>query len=110
MTRLALFAALVTGLLSAGSSRADVEVAPPPRPKGVPFKPPAPAAKAEDPTETVGKIIKNTKDVTERLAKSDGLKYFEALVVGWEPIAPLRRPAGAAAVFAVSSSETAPSA
>ncbi|HUR53344.1 MAG TPA: hypothetical protein VMZ71_04400, partial [Gemmataceae bacterium] len=71
MTRVTLFAALLTGVLSAGSSRADMEVAPPPRPQGMPFTPPAPAAKAEDPAETVGKIIKNTKDVTERLAKSD---------------------------------------
>ena len=69
MTRPALFAALLTGLLCA-ASRADLEVAPPPRPKGVPFTPP-PAAKSEDPAETVSKIIKNAKDVTERLSKSD---------------------------------------
>ena len=69
MTRPALFAALLTGILGA-ASRADVEVAPPPRPKGVPFTPP-PAAKSEDPAETVGKIIKNAKDVTERLSNSD---------------------------------------
>lgn len=71
MTRAGLFAVLVAVVL-VGASRADVEVAPPPRPAGVPFQPPAPAtAPAEDPAATVGKIIKNSQDVTDRLAKND---------------------------------------
>ncbi len=46
--------------------------------------------------------------LAERLAKTDGLKYFEALVVGWEPIGPSRRAIGAAAVFTASPGEAAP--
>lgn len=70
MTRALVFAVLLLGILST-ASRADVEVAPPPRPAGVPLTPPPPPAKAEDPAETVGKIIKNSKDVTDKLAKND---------------------------------------
>jgi hypothetical protein len=71
MTRAAIFTALLTGVLGGASRADDVEVAPPPRPAGVPFQPPAASPKAEDPAETVGKIIKNSKDVTDKLAKSD---------------------------------------
>ncbi|MBV8664285.1 MAG: WcaI family glycosyltransferase [Hyphomicrobiales bacterium] len=45
--------------------------------------------------------------LAERLAKSDGLKCFEALVVDWEPMALSRRAARAAAAFAPSSGEAA---
>jgi hypothetical protein len=67
VTRAALFAAL---LATAGQATAADEI-PPPRPKGVPFVPPPAAPKAEDPAETVIKIIKNAKDITDRLAMSD---------------------------------------
>jgi hypothetical protein len=74
MTRSAPFAVLA-GLLLAAASRADVEVAPPPRevrPDGTRDPAPVPKVpKAENPAETVGKIIKNSKTITERLAKSD---------------------------------------
>ena len=45
--------------------------------------------------------------LAERLAKSDGLNHFEALVVRWEPIAPPRRSTVAAATFAAPSGEAA---
>ena len=61
---------LLFGLLSAANLRADVEVAPPPRPKGVPFVPPEPAKK-ENPLETVDRIIKNSKAVGDKLAMTD---------------------------------------
>jgi hypothetical protein len=76
MTRFALFAAAVAGVLSASASRADVEVAPPPRevrPDGSRASAPAPekAAKPANPAETVARIIKNSKAVGDRLAKTD---------------------------------------
>ena len=74
MTRTALLAALLVG--SASLSRADVDVAPPPREVGPDGKaPPAPAAEAvpkpANPVETVEKIIKNSKAIADRLAESD---------------------------------------
>lgn len=75
MTRATLFAALALGLLSSAASRADVEVAPPPREVGPDGKaPPAPlpeAAKAANPVETVEKIITNSKAIADRLAQTD---------------------------------------
>jgi hypothetical protein len=89
MTRTALFAALLTGVLSA-ASRADTGAIPPPRevrPDGSrdPAPPPdpdtqaaraakpgaGPVVKSDNPAETVEKIIKNSKDITDRLAKTD---------------------------------------
>lgn len=74
MTRVLLFALMTAGLLSA-SSRADVEVAPPPRevrPDGTRDLAPAPdATAAEDPAVTVDRIIKNSKAVGDRLAGTD---------------------------------------
>jgi hypothetical protein len=71
MTRTTLCAALLLGLLSS-ASRADVEVAPPPREVGPDGKaPPAPGAKSDDPAETVEKIIKNSKAIADRLAQTD---------------------------------------
>lgn len=74
MTRTALFAALLVG--SASLSRADVEVAPPPREVGPDGKaPPAPAPeavpKSANPVETVERIIQNSKAIADRLAESD---------------------------------------
>ena len=89
MTRPAFFAALLIGLLSA-ASKADVEKIPPPRevrPDGSRAPAPEPdpdtlaaraakpgtavVAKAENPAETVEKIIKNSKDISDRLANTD---------------------------------------
>lgn len=76
MTRVSLFVAVLAATLSAPSSRADVEVAPPPRevqPDGTRTKaPPAETvAPAENPVETVDRIIKNSKAVGDRLARTD---------------------------------------
>lgn len=73
MTRLLAFAVLAAGVVSA--SRADVPVAPPPReirPDGTRDPAPAPeAAPKEDPLAIVERIIKNSKDVGDKLATSD---------------------------------------
>ncbi|MDB5310331.1 MAG: hypothetical protein JWO38_4533 [Gemmataceae bacterium] len=76
MTKVALLAAALVGALSAAPSRADVEVAPPPRevrPDG--SRDPAPAAaepaRPENPAETVDRIIKNSKTVGDKLAMTD---------------------------------------
>lgn len=76
MTRTTLFAAALFGLLSSAGSRADVEVAPPPREVGPDGKtPPAPtpdaAPKSTNPVETVEKIITNSKAIADRLARTD---------------------------------------
>jgi hypothetical protein len=74
MTRVTFFALLAAGVLSA-LSRADVAVAPPPReirPDGT--RDPVPVAevpKKEDPREVVERIIKNSKDVGDKLAMTD---------------------------------------
>ena len=89
MTRIALFTALLTGVLSA-ASRAESEAIPPPREiRADGSRDPAPepdpntltakaakfesvtVAKSENPAETVEKIIKNSKTITDRLADSD---------------------------------------
>ncbi len=74
MTRILLFALMTAGLLSA-SSRADVEVAPPPREVRTDgSRDPAPAPDAtdvEDPAITVDRIIKNSKAVGDKLADTD---------------------------------------
>lgn len=68
MTRLALLFALLPGVASA----ADVEVAPPPREAGQPFvEPDAAAHSADDPAETVDRIVKNARSVGDRLAMTD---------------------------------------
>lgn len=75
MTRFALFVAAVAGVVSAGPSRADVAVAPPPRevrPDG--SRDPAPEVTQgpkENPAEVVDRIIKNSKAVGDRLAMTD---------------------------------------
>lgn len=73
MTRLFAFAVLAAGVVSA--SRADVPVAPPPReirPDGTRDPVPAPeAAPKEDPLAIVERIIKNSKDVGDKLAVTD---------------------------------------
>jgi hypothetical protein len=76
VTRFALFAATVGGVLAAAPSRAEVEVAPPPRevrPDGSRAPAPAPekAAKPDNPIETVERIIKNSKAVGDKLAMTD---------------------------------------
>jgi hypothetical protein len=66
---------MVAGVVGlAGAARAQLPVAPPPRPAGTPSAPaqkPEPQAKAEDPAAVVDRIIKNSKDVGERLEKTD---------------------------------------
>lgn len=62
MTRLALFAAGLSALLGS-AARADLPVAPPPRP--------AAPRDAEDPAKVVDRIIANSKDVTDKLAKTE---------------------------------------
>lgn len=74
MTRFALFAAALAGVLSAAPSQADVAVAPPPRPvrpDGTRDPVPDAAAKKEDPAEVVDRIIKNSKAVGDQLARTD---------------------------------------
>ena len=75
MTRAASFALLAAALASASASRADVEVAPPPReirPDGTRDPAPAPeVAKKENPLEVVDRIIKNSKVVGDKLAMTD---------------------------------------
>src|SRR5262249_2136001 len=71
-TRIALLVAALAGLLQAAGARAEVPVAPAPReirPDG--SRDPAPQPKSEDPAETVGRIIQNSKVVGERLAMTD---------------------------------------
>ncbi|MBA4064783.1 MAG: hypothetical protein C0501_13935 [Isosphaera sp.] len=73
MTRAASFVLLAAGVASA--ARAEVPVAPPPRevrPDGT--RDPVPAAEPvqrEDPLEVVDRIVKNSKAVGDRLAKTD---------------------------------------
>lgn len=72
---LALFVATVAGL-AGPSAGADLPVAPPPRairPDGTrdPAPKPEAPAKAEDPAVVVDRIIKNSKDVGDRLEKKD---------------------------------------
>src|SRR5262245_51095742 len=73
MTRILFFALLTAGVVAA--SRADVQVAPPPReirPDG--SRDPAPEAtppKQEDPREVVERIIKNSNAVGDKLAMTD---------------------------------------
>jgi len=60
----------------ASLSRADVEVAPPPREvgpdgKAPPAPTPEPVVKSDNPAETVEKIIKNSKAIADRLARTD---------------------------------------
>src|SRR5262249_16846680 len=73
MTRLFVFAVLTAGVVSV--SRADVPVAPPPREiraDGSPDPGPSPeAAPKEDPLAVVERIIKNSKDVGDKLAMTD---------------------------------------
>jgi hypothetical protein len=75
MTRVVFFALLAAGVVSASASRADVDVAPPPRevrPDG--SRDPAPEAtppKQEDPREVVERIIKNSNAVGDKLAMTD---------------------------------------
>jgi hypothetical protein len=75
MSRGILFALLTTGVLSASSPRAQVEVAPAPRairPDGTRDPAPRPtAAKKENPLEVVQRIIKNSKTVGDKLAMTD---------------------------------------
>lgn len=74
MTRFVLFLAALTGVLAAGSSRADVEVAPPPREVRTDgSRDPAPISNAsqENPAEVVERIIKNSKAVGDKLAMTD---------------------------------------
>ncbi|MBP3955208.1 hypothetical protein J8F10_07930 [Gemmata sp. G18] len=71
---LVLFAAV--GSLANARAGAEVPVAPPPReirPDGTrdPVPPPEPPAKGEDPAVTVKRIIENSKDVGDKLAKTD---------------------------------------
>lgn len=72
MTR---FVSFVVALLAlAPAARGGVEVAPPPRevrPDGTRAAVPDPPGPAEDPAETVGRIITTSKAVGERLAKTD---------------------------------------
>src|SRR5581483_2372126 len=73
-TRAVLLAVMVLGFASL--SRADVEVAPPPREvgpdgKAPPAPTPEPVVKSDNPAETVEKIIKNSKAIADRLARTD---------------------------------------
>jgi hypothetical protein len=74
-TSLTLFAAAVAAL-AAGAARAQLPVAPAPRevrPDGTrdPAPKPEAPAKAEDPAAVVERIIKNSKDVGDKLAQTD---------------------------------------
>jgi hypothetical protein len=75
VTRVFFFALLTVGVGSVSASCMDVEVAPPPRevrPDGT--RDPAPeqvVTKAQNPLETVERIIKNSKDVGDKLAMTD---------------------------------------
>lgn len=75
MTRLLSFALLAAGVVSASAARADLPVAPPPRevrPDGSRDPVPTPdAVKKENPLEVVERIIKNSKDVGDKLAMTD---------------------------------------
>ena len=75
MTRLLFLSLLMVGLVSISASCADVEIAPPPReirPDGTRDPAPTPAVeKAPNPLETVERIIKNSKSVSDKLAMSD---------------------------------------
>lgn len=67
---------IAVGMLAVRSAKAELPVAPQPRavrPDGTrdPAPPPQPPAKAEDPTVVVDRIIKNSKDVGDKLAKTD---------------------------------------
>jgi hypothetical protein len=63
---------MLTGLLSTSASRADVEVAPPPREvRADGSRDPAPVASQENPAEVVERIIKNSKAVGDKLAQTD---------------------------------------
>ncbi|MCI0704829.1 MAG: hypothetical protein L0241_27540 [Planctomycetia bacterium] len=67
---------VVCASLAAGPVRAELPVAPPPRevrPDGTrdPAPQPEPAPKGEDPAVTVDRIIKNSKEVGDKLAKTD---------------------------------------
>ncbi|MBV8472885.1 MAG: hypothetical protein JO234_05650, partial [Hyphomicrobiales bacterium] len=76
-----------------------------------------PPSDGEALAEAIERIVDDTRPddeeaafrrrLAERLAKSDGLKLFEALVVGWEPIALSPRAGSAAVVVTASSSEAA---
>ena len=75
VTSLAVFVAAVAAL-AGGSARAQLPVAPSPREvRADGSRPPAPTAdapaKAEDPAAVVDRIIKNSKDVGDRLKKED---------------------------------------
>jgi hypothetical protein len=72
---LSVFVAAVAGL-AGGPARAQLPVAPPPREVRTdgtrdPAPPPEAPAKAEDPAAVVDRIIKNSKDVGDKLAKTD---------------------------------------
>jgi hypothetical protein len=72
---LAVFAALVA-LITASSAKAQLPVAPPPREvhsdgSRAPAPKPDTPAKGEDPAVVVDRIIKNSKDVGDRLEKTD---------------------------------------
>jgi hypothetical protein len=74
--RFALFVVALAGLLSVTGTRAqppaDLPVAPPPRevrPDG--SRVPVPAPKAEDPVVVIGRIVRNSNDVGDRLSKTD---------------------------------------
>jgi hypothetical protein len=67
---------LLAVALTALAARADLPVAPPPRAiaddgSRPPVPAPEPPKKAEDPAAVVERIIKNSKDVGDRLAKTD---------------------------------------
>jgi len=67
-----LFLAAVAGLLYASPSRADVELAPPPREvRADGSRDPAPVASQENPAEVVERIIKNSNAVGDKLAMTD---------------------------------------
>lgn len=75
VTSLAVFVAAVA-VLAGGAARAQLPVAPQPRevrPDGSrdPAPQPEAPAKAEDPAAVVDRIIKNSKDVGDKLAKTD---------------------------------------
>ncbi len=75
MIRVLFFALLAAGVVSVSASRADVEVAPPPREiRADGSRDPAPmpeVVKKEDPREVVERIIKNSKAVGDKLAQTD---------------------------------------
>jgi len=75
VTRVFCFALLAVGVVSISASYADVEVAPPPRevrPDGTRDPAPEPMVpKAQNPLETVERIIKNSKAVGDKLAMTD---------------------------------------